>query len=83
MLGIILGFIVGVRYAKKSDIGERKVLRLVISIAIFMLWVASVASDLYRGENNTSIFLYIFMGSVIGSVNREFGEWILKLWNRK
>ena len=81
IVGIIIGFAMGykVAHAKKT---EGNLLKTMVTTAIFMIWSASVILDVYRGAANTPLFLHLFMGTVLGAMNHEFGEWLLKLINR-
>lgn len=53
-------------------------LRSLVSAVIFGLWTASMVIDMINGTTNTPFMLHAFMGAVIGAVNKEFGEFLLK-----
>ena len=82
-IGLVLGLVLGVWYAKKYKDKMSNFQKSTISLVVFSLWSASMGVDVYNGTNNTPLFLHLFMGAVIGTINHEFGEWLLKFIERK
>lgn len=82
LLGILVGFFLGLNFYKSKRNGK-KLIQNLVSISIFFLWFLSVLIDILNGASNTPLILHLFMGSVLGAINHEFGEWLLKLINRK
>lgn len=81
-IGMLIGFLIARYYYRKHIDHQTKIQKAIISVIVFSLWTGSVLLDIYNGVNNTSVFLHIFAGAVIGAANREFGEWILKFWKK-
>jgi len=75
------GFVLG--RLSNGYININKMFKAFVTLTIFALWTASMSLDIYKGVANTPLLLNIFMGAVIGSINHEFGEWVLKFWKRK
>ena len=74
LITFALGFVFGALYAK-----NKKAIQNIISIIIVLLWSYSVFSDIQNGGSNTPVFLHLFMGSVVGAVHHDFGDFLIKL----
>lgn len=83
LLGLGIGLALGVWWASQHKDSLTGYQRGFISSIVMVLWSVSMAVDIYNGLQNTPLFLHLFMGAVIGSINHEFGEWLIKLINRK
>lgn len=73
-LVFIVGFVLGSIYAK-----NKKVTQNIVSLVIIILWSYSVFIDIHNGGSNTPTFLHLFMGAVVGAVNSDFGNFLIKL----
>jgi len=79
LAGVVVGLSVGAWYFSRHKDGLNGFQRSSISLVIFLIWATSSAMDIYNGTNNTSVWLQLFMGATIGTMNHEAGEWIAKV----
>lgn len=76
-LGMIIGFVLGIIF--KTDGKTTGVWSMVISIIVVVVWVASMGLDLMRGEKDTTLFLHLFFGTVLGVSNPAMRELMLSI----
>lgn len=82
-IGFVAGTLFGIWIASRNKERLTSYQRSFISFVVLFIWTASMGTDIYTGANNTPLMLHLFMGAVIGSINPEFGMWLIKLINRK
>lgn len=82
-IGLSLGFILGKLYYQKDNERNKEFFKGTVSLIIVLVWSFSVLVDITEGSTNTPFMLHLFMGSVLGAINHEFGNWLLKFIQKK
>lgn len=82
LVGIVIGFLIAKIYYKKDSSKTTQFFKGVVSTIVVLIWTLSVLVDITEGSTNTPFILHIFMGSVLGALNHEFGDWLMKFINR-
>lgn len=83
VVGLVLGFFIGKLYYQHDNQKNKKFFQGIVSAIIILVWSLSVLVDITEGSTNTPFMLHLFMGSVLGALNHEFGNWLLKFINKK
>lgn len=83
VLGFLLGIIFERLVLRKIGLIPDRLPRGLVSLIIVALWAISMSVDIYNGDSNTPFVLHAFMGSIVGAMNHEFGDFLLRFLGKK
>ena len=93
IIPLLFGFILGSLFGwfirgflipnTKRQINGKRVSVAIVNVIIVLIWSTSVINYIFQfNDSHTPWFLHALMGGVMGYLNENFGNWILKMMGR-